>query len=277
MICDVSEVVSTDWTHDGVAVITMTNPAISNFGSWTAIEQLADALAAAREGGARVVVLASGVPGQWLQHAWLRDLRNTMTGQPTTGDGGAWFRAMHELCRTHVVSIAAISGDTSGGGCELGWACDLRIAEEQVLFSQPEVNIGVGTGLGGTSRLRQLVGRTATAEIVLLGQPFSARRLLELGGVNRVVPEGDALATALDWAAAIAASPPAAVAGMKQMLTEGDDMLRIADAVMNDQLIFQSFSGQPDALDRMAAVQARFDQGESTRDVYGPGRFPASP
>ena len=53
------------------------------------------------------------------------------------------------------------------------------------------------------------------------------------------------------------------------MLTEGDDMLRIADAVMNDQMIFQSFSSSPAAIELLAAVQARFDAGESTRDVYG--------
>ena len=264
-----TDVVTVEWPRDGVAVITMTNPSISNFGSWIAIEQLADALVTARENGARAVVIASGVPGHWLQHAWLRDLGNTMAGLPTTGDGASWFRAMHELSRTGVVSIAAISGDTSGGGCELGWACDLRIAEEQVLFSQPEVGIGVGTGLGGTSRLRQLIGRTATAEVVLLGQQLSAQRLYELGGLNRVVPAGTSLALAIEWAVSIASSSASAVAGMKRMLTEGDDLLRVAEAVMNDQVVFQSFSGQPEALERMAAIQARFDAGESTRDVYG--------
>ena len=261
--------VTLDRPREGVAVVTMTNPAIANFGSWDAIGQLHAALVEAREGGARVVVLASGVPGYWYQHAWLTDLRNAFTGQPTTGDGASWFRCLHELNRTHVVSIAAISGDTSGGGCELGWACDLRIAEEQVLFGQPEVGIGVGTGIGGTSRLRQLIGRTATAEMVLLGQPVAARRLLELGGLNRVVGEGDALPRALEWAALLADRPAPAVAGMKRMLTEGDDMLRIADAVMNDQMIFQSFSSSPAAIELLAAVQARFDAGESTRDVYG--------
>ena len=267
-----TDVVTVEWPHDGVAVITMTNPALSNFGSWIAIEQLARALETARENGARAVVIASGVPGHWLQHAWLRDLGNTMGGLPTTGDGASWFRAMDELSRTSVVSIAAISGDTSGGGCELGWACDLRIAEEQVLFSQPEVGIGVGTGLGGTSRLRQLIGRTATAEVVLLGRQVSAERMYELGGLNRVVPTGTARAVAVEWAASIAGSSVSAVAGMKRMLTEGDDLLRIAEAVMNDQIVFQSFSGQPEALERMAAIQARFDAGESTRDVYGGDR-----
>jgi len=261
--------VTLTWPREGVAVVTMTNPAISNFGSWAAIGQLADSLVAAREQGARVTVLASGLAGYWLQHAWLTDLRNTFLGQPTSGDGASWFRCLHELNRTHVVSIAAITGDTSGGGCELGWACDLRIVEQQVLFSQPEVGIGVGTGIGGTSRLRHLIGRTATAEIVLLGQPVGAQRLYELGGINRVVATGDGLATALEWANLLADRSAPAVAGMKQMLTEGDDMLRIAEAIMNDQRIFQTFSGTPEALELMGAVQARFDAGETTRDVYG--------
>ena len=255
--------------RQGVAVVTMTNPAIANFGSWDAIGQLADALAAGREDGARVTVLASGVPGYWYQHAWLTDLRNTFLGRPVTGDGGSWFRCLHELNRTDVVTIAAISGDTSGGGCELGWACDLRIAEEQARFGQPEVGIGVGTGIGGTSRLRHLIGRTATAELVLLGHPVTARRLLELGGVNRVVGAGEALEHALVWAGIMAERPPAALAGMKRMLTEGDDLVRIAEAVMNDQRIFQTFSGSPEAIDLMGAIQARFDAGETTRDVYG--------
>jgi 1,4-dihydroxy-2-naphthoyl-CoA synthase len=265
----VTDLVTLERPRDGVAVVTMTNPAIKNFGSWEAIGQLAAALAAAREGGARVSVLASGVPGHWFEHAWLRDLVNTMTGQPTTGDGAAWFACLHELNQTDVVTIAAISGDTSGGGCELGWACDLRIAEEQVLFGQPEVGIGVGTGIGGTSRLRHLIGRTATAEMVLLGHPMTAQRVYELGGVNRVVPTGRSLAAALEWASLLADRPPAAVRGMKQMLTEGDNALRIAESVMNDQRIFQSFSASPEAIATMSRAQERFDQGATTRSLYG--------
>ncbi|HEX9259201.1 MAG TPA: enoyl-CoA hydratase/isomerase family protein [Acidimicrobiales bacterium] len=262
--------VTLETPREGVALITMTNPAIKNFGSWEAIGELADALVAAREHGARVSVLASGVPGHWFEHAWLTDLRNTFLGEPTTGEGLSWWRCLHELNQTHVVTLAAIAGDTTGGGCELGWACDLRVAEEQVLFGQPEVGIGVGTGIGGTSRLRHLIGRTATAEMVLLGAPMTARRVYELGGVNRVVPEGHALGVALEWAAIIAGHSAAAVAGMKRMLTEGDAKLSIADSVMNDQKIFQTFSGSPEALARMAAVQARFDSGETTRQAYGP-------
>jgi enoyl-CoA hydratase/carnithine racemase len=265
----VGDLVTLEQPLDGVAVITMTNPSIGNFGSWEAIGALADALVAAREGGARASVLTSGVPGHWFQHAWLRDLVNTFTGEPTSGDGASWFRCLHELTSTSVVTIAAVNGDTNGGGCELGWACDLRIAEQQVLFGQPEVQIGVGTGIGGTSRLRHLIGRSATAEMVLLGAPMTAARLHELGAVNRVVPEGQALRTALGWAELIASRPPAAVAGIKRMLTEGDQLLRIAEMVMNDQKIFQTFSGAPEAVASMQAIQSRFDAGDTPRTVYG--------
>ena len=117
-----AEYISSREPSDGVSLITMHNPAIRNFGSWQAIGELADALVAAREGSSRVVVLASDVPGHWFEHAWLTDLIATFEGTPTTGDGGAWFRCLHELNQTNVVSIAAVSGNTNGGGCELGWA-----------------------------------------------------------------------------------------------------------------------------------------------------------
>ena len=159
----------------------MDNPAIDNFGSWEAIGQLAAALVAAREGGARVSVLASAVPGHWFEHAWLTDLRPPLLGEPTTGEGGGLVPVPARAEPHLVVTIAAISGDTTGGGCELGWACDLRIAEEHVLFGQPEVGIGVGTGIGGTSRLRHLIGRTATAEMVLLGAPMTGAADLRAG------------------------------------------------------------------------------------------------
>ena len=154
-------------------------------------------MAAAREDGALVTVLASGVPGHWFEHAWLTDLVAAMKGEPTTGEGAAWSRALEEIGRTHVVTIAAVSGDCSGGGAELGWACDLRIAEEQAAFGQPEVQIALTTGIGGTSRLARVIGRTATAEMVLDGTPMTAQRIYELGGVNRVVPESQSLLVAV--------------------------------------------------------------------------------
>ena len=94
-----SQVVTLERPSEGAALITMTNPEILNFGSWDAIGQLADAMTEAREGGARVSVLASGVPGHWFEHAWLRDLRAMVTGKEMSGDPSGYFRALTELAR----------------------------------------------------------------------------------------------------------------------------------------------------------------------------------
>lgn len=263
-----SEIVSLERPHEGVALITMTNPAIHNFGSWEAIGLLADALVSARDGGARVVVLASGVPGHWFEHAWLRDLRAMVTGKEMSGDPVGYFRTLKELQRADVVFIAAISGDCSGGGAELGWACDLRVAEEQAAFGQPEVQIALATGIGGSSRLARLIGRTVTAELVLDGAPLSARRIYELGGINRLVAEGQAISTSLEWAARLASRPAGSLKVLKQMLLDNDEM-HLTDALANEQKLFQTVVASPEALAGMRDLQQRFDAGESLRSVYG--------
>jgi enoyl-CoA hydratase/carnithine racemase len=263
--------VSLERPREGVALVVLDHPEIHNHASWQAIDRIADALQEAREGGARVCVLASDVPGHWIEHAWLTDLHHMLTGGPTSGSGAGWFRALDELSRQPVVSIAAISGDCSGGGAELGWACDLRIAEEQATFGQPEVQIGVATGVGGTCRVARLIGRTATAELVLDGTPFSARRVHELGGLNRVVPRGRAREVALEWAGRLADRPPEALATLKQMLVESDER-HLSEALANEQRLFQALVSRPEAQRRMRAVQDRFDAGETPRQVYGAPR-----
>lgn len=262
-----AKLVTTSSPAPGVAVVTLSDTGTPNHNvTWKAIGELADALEAARGSGARVIVLASGVEGQWLNHAHLGDLRAMMLGQPVEGDGAGWFRAPRELSETHVVSIAAISGDTSGGGCELGWACDLRIAEAGVRFSQPEVIMGLGTGIGGASRLRRLIGRTATAEMILTGRPMTAERLHELGGINLVVPKGQALNAAIGWGQRIAELPALAVAALKRMLVEGEDMTLPA-ALANDQAIAQTLFRSPEGLARMQTIQDRYDAGEPMAKV----------
>jgi len=263
-----AEFVSLERPREGVALVTMSNPAINNHGSWAGIGQLAAAMKEARESGARVTVLASGVPGHWFEHAWLQDLADGIAGKPTTGEGIAWYNSLYEIGKTDVVSIAAVSGDCSGGGAELGWACDLRIAEEQALFGQPEVKIALTTGIGGTSRLARIIGRTAAAEMVMLGRPMTARRIYELGGVNEVVPAGKATEVALEWASQLADQPPAALAALKHILIDNDD-LSLTDALTNEQKLFQGVARRPEAMETMRSIQARFDAGESIRSVYG--------
>lgn len=179
--------------------------------------------------------------------------------------------ALAEMAKPEVVYIAAINGDSSGGGIELGWACDLRVAEEQAQFSQPEVMINLATGIGGTCRLMRLIGPTVAAEMVLDGAPITARRMFELGGVNRVVGKSESTAYAIDWAKRLASRPADSLRVLKQMLLDAQN-LHLSDAMPNEQKLFQSVAATPPAMEGMTRTQARFDAGETPRDVYGAPR-----
>ena len=258
------------YPHEGVALVTVGDGgAPAHTVTCATVSHLADTLEKAMAEGARVIVLASSVEGHWLEHAYLEDIRQLVMGNAATGDPAGWFRSLQALNRGGGVTIAAINGDTSGGGCELGWACDLRVAEEQARFSQPEVIIGAGTGIGGTSRLMRLIGRTVTAEVVLTGLPLTARRLYELGGLNRLAPKGKAVEEALNLARHIATLPRQSVAGMKKMLAEAED-LNQSQGIENDQKISQTLFANADSMRRMGEIQSRFNAGETMDQIYWP-------
>jgi len=225
---------------------------------WAAMDQMALELRAQRKAGARTVVLASGLPGHWLGHAWLADLIAGREGREQTGSGMGWFGVLEELCHPDWVSIAAINGNTAGGGAELGWACDLRVAERQAHFCQPEVGMGLTTGIGGTARLARLVGRSTAAQMVLTGLPETAERLHTLGAINFLVDSGEAEAHALSLAATLCTRASGALAGLKQILNQAEQM-PLDEALRAEQAVFQSVLARDDALLAMHAAQARYD------------------
>lgn len=261
-----THIIKIDWAGDKVAVLTFSDTARSNQMSWAAIDALGEQLGNCRESGARVVILASGLEGHWLEHAWLQDLSNGVDGLEQTGSGMGWFTALEELTQDSIISIAAISGDCSGGGAELGWACDLRIAESQARFSQPEINIGLTTGIGGSSRLARLAGRSTATEMVLTGRPVPAQRLFELGAINRLVAQGHALTEALELAQELADKPLSAVVGLKQILTKNDNA-PLSDALQYEQDIFQSIVTTDQARAGMKLTQSQYDSGASTAQI----------
>ncbi len=114
-----------------------------------------------------------------------------------------------ENCQTPI--IAAVNGFALGGGCELAMACHMRVASEDAKFGQPEVNLGIIPGYGGTQRLTQLIGKGKAVELMLTGDMITAEQALALGLVNHVVPKGEALNKATEILTKIAGKAPLAI------------------------------------------------------------------
>jgi enoyl-CoA hydratase / 3-hydroxyacyl-CoA dehydrogenase len=124
---------------------------------------------------------------------------------------------LRDMERSRVVTIAAVNAVSFGGGCELAMACDVRIAAESASFGQPEINLGIIPGFGGTQRLPRLVGEARALELNLTGEPISAPVAYELGLANRVVPDHELLDTALAWARKLADQAPLAIEQIKRV------------------------------------------------------------
>ena len=132
----------------------------------------------------------------------------------------------HELLlrmnRVGAVFIAAIDGSAMGGGCELSLACDVRyMADGDFVIGQPEILLGIMPGGGGTQRLARLVGSGKALELVLEGTALSPQEALELGLVNRLLPQGRVLDEAIETAHRLARRPRLAVEGCKRAVYEG--------------------------------------------------------
>jgi enoyl-CoA hydratase len=122
------------------------------------------------------------------------------------------------------VMICAINGLALGGGCEVAMACDIRIASEKAKLGQPEVNLGVMPGAGGTQRLPRLVGKGRAMELVFTTDVISADEARAIGLVNRVVPPGSLLEEAKKMAKKILAKGPVAITLAKRAINEGLEM-----------------------------------------------------
>lgn len=138
--------------------------------------------------------------------------------------------------------IAMVNGFALGGGLELALACHLRIAADSAKLGQPEVNLGLIPGFGGSQRLLRLMGRGAALELCLLGQPVDAVRAAALGLVNRVVAAGDLETETFAVAEKLAASAPQALRGVLDAVMIGGEMALEAGLDYETQVFALAFS-----------------------------------
>jgi enoyl-CoA hydratase/carnithine racemase len=133
--------------------------------------------------------------------------------------------------------IAAVNGFALGGGCELAMACHIRIASDNARFGQPEINLGLFPGAGGTQRLPRLVGKGIALEMMLTGEPISAQEAHRVGLVNRVVPAAELMETAEKLAQQILSKAPLAVGMILEAVQHGMEM-SLAEGLQLEENLF---------------------------------------
>lgn len=211
-------VVKLEW-RDDVAVVWLANPPANSLAP-TVVAALRRAWDDLR-GRARAMVLTSANPALFCAGADIKAFT-----QWDAASGRAHLEEIHALAReweqSPVVTIAAVNGLAFGGGCEIAMACDFRLAAFGASFGQPEVNLGIIPGFGGTQRLPRLVGPAKALELNLLGEPLSAEAAFEHGLVNRVVDDHELFDTALSWARKAAGQAPIAVGQIKRVSAHGE-------------------------------------------------------
>jgi enoyl-CoA hydratase/3-hydroxyacyl-CoA dehydrogenase len=165
--------------------------------------------------------------------------------------GHAMLREMEQSSTT---TIAAVNSIAFGGGCELAMACDFRLAAESATFGQPEINLGIIPGFGGTQRLPRLVGEAKALEMNLTGDAILAEEAYRLGLAHAVVPDHELLDTALNWARKLASQPPIAIAQIKTVSHKGD----LDEGIAAEKAGFGTAFGSEDAKEGISAfIQKR--------------------
>ena len=209
---------------DFIAVVTVNRPKVRNALNLQTLDDLRRVVLALKHDPAvRCVILTGSGDKAFVAGA---DINELAVQSPSGGREHA-MRGQHVLDLIEQMGkpvIAAINGYALGGGCELAMACTLRVAADTAALGQPEINLGIVPGYGGTQRLARLVGRGRALELLLTGDHISAAEAHRLGLVNRVVPAAELMAECRRLALALASKAPVAVRYIIDAVNKGLQM-----------------------------------------------------
>jgi enoyl-CoA hydratase len=207
--------------EDGVGVATVNRPQALNARTLADLSALLDAVAGDR--ALRALVLTGAGEKAFVAGADITQF-TAMSPLEARRFGEDGQRTLARLEALSIPTIAAVNGFALGGGCELAMACDLVYASEKARFGQPEVNLGIIPGFGGTQRLARRVGVMRAKEMVLGGEMVDARKAKEIGLALEVLPPEELLPHCLKVARTIASRGPLATATAKRVIEAGADL-----------------------------------------------------
>ncbi|QLD11508.1 enoyl-CoA hydratase-related protein [Microbacterium oleivorans] len=236
-------------TRGRVGWVTLHRPEALNALGSTLVAELADAVVAFDRDDAIGAIVITGSERAFAAGADIKEMAGRSVRDMSVDSP---FAALEEVSRVRTPLVAAVAGYALGGGCELAMMCDIVLAADTAVFGQPEIDLGVIPGIGGTQRLARAIGYYKAAEMVLTGRRMPADEAERAGLVSRVVPAADLLAEAGEVADRIASRSLPVVYAAKQALRASQETTT-AEGLRLERTLFASLFALDDQTEGMAA------------------------
>jgi len=232
-----------------VGIIKINRPKVLNALNLELMQDLASLLKEFDTNNAIHVILIAGNERAWAAGADIGDMATASSEEMRERNQ---FAIWESIKATQKPIVAAVSGFALGGGCELMMHCDIVIASETAKIGQPEINIGVIPGAGGTQRLTHALGKALAMDVVLSGRFLSAKEALQHGLVSRVVPKEHWYESALIVAKQVASKGPIALRAAKASVLNANEM-QLSKGLTEERTLFYSLFDTNDQTEGMKA------------------------
>jgi len=241
-------------TREKVGLITLNRPQALNALNNQLMLEVMDALETFDENENIGAMVITGNEKVFAAGADIKEMANKTIQQMMDSDHLAVFGRIRTIQKP---VIAAVSGWALGGGCELALSCDMIVASDSAQFGQPEINIGVIPGAGGTQRLTRALGKALAMEVILNDRKLNAQEALQYGLVNRVIPVNNYLNEALRLADEIASRAPLAVHTAKKMINASYEHFLTEGLAEEKQVFYNLFASEDQKEGMQAFIEKR--------------------
>ena len=236
-------------TRGRVALVTLNRPKALNALNAATMREVVDATATFDADEAIGCIVLTGSAKAFAAGADIKEMAEQSAVEMSAAD---WFGGWQELTRVRTPVVAAVAGYALGGGCELAMMCDTIIAADSAKFGQPEINLGVIPGMGGSQRLTRAVGKAKAMDMILTGRMIDAAEAERSGLVSRVVPAGELLDRALEIAELIASRSLISTRAAKEVVNAAFES-GLEQGVRHERRVFHALFASADQKEGMAA------------------------
>jgi len=240
----------------GIYLLTVNRPKALNALNAATLDEIATAvMTVAGDAAARVLLVTGAGDKSFVAGADIAGMQD-MSIEQARDFSEKGTRVMHSLEALPVPVIALVNGYALGGGCELALACDWILAADNALFGQPEVNLGISPGFGGTQRLPRRVGPARALELLTTARQVKAQEAIAIGLANHVYPASELRVKGLEMARVISAKGPIAVRLAKRAVQNGLNLDLFAACALETDLFAEAFASD----DRKEGMRAFLDK-----------------